>query len=282
MEKYYRIAGMEFAVELPDQWEPLAELQLAPFRVDTVSDPWWFRYSVVPELTPPRSECIQQVPGQAVFREGEWEVRYFGATWQTAYARAMSQGRESLVELKETECRAGISFRTVQNIMRLSHRMIQAGGVIFHCSFIEHNGRAILFTAPSGTGKSTQAELWQDLRGVRIINGDRALIRRVGGQIMAEGIPFSGSSAYCENASLPLEAIVYLAQAPKTEISRMGGYRAFSRIWEGININTWEQGDAEKASGLVQDLAVSVPIYYMPCTPDESAVTALEQALESR
>lgn len=273
---------MEFAVDIPDQWVHREESQLALFQVEAVSDPRWFYYSVVPELTPPWSECIQQVPGQAVFREGEWEVRYFGTTWQKAYARAMSRGRECRVEVKASECAEGITARTVLAIMRMPHLAAQTDGVIIHCSFIAHEGRAILFTAPSGTGKSTQAELWRDLRGARVINGDRALIRRVGGQIMAEGIPFSGSSHDCENASFPLAAIVYLAQAPKTEISRLGGYRAFSRIWEGININTWEQSDVEKASGLVQDLAVSVPIYYLPCTPDESAVAALEQALESR
>ena len=273
---------MEFAVDIPDQWVHRAESQLALFQVEAVSDPLWFHYSIVPELTPPRSECVRYVPGQTVFREDEWEICYFGTTWQTAYGRAMYRGRECRVEIKASECVEGITARIVLDVMRLPHLAAQAGGVFFHCSFIEHDGRAILFTAPSGTGKSTQAELWRDLRGARIINGDRALIRRVGGQIMAEGIPFSGSSADCENASFPLAAIVYLTQAPKTEISRLGGYRAFSRIWEGININTWEQGDAEKASGLVQDLAVNVPIYYLPCTPDESAVTALEQALESR
>lgn len=269
-------------MDIPDRWMYREEKQLGPFRVEAVSDPYRFHYSIVPVLTAPRSECVRRGPGQTIFREGEWEIRYFGDTWQTAYARASIRNRECWVEMTESECGGGISSRTAQEILRLPHMVTQAGGLIFHCSFIEHNGRAILFTAPSGTGKSTQAELWRKLRGARIVNGDRAIIRRVDGKIMAEGVPFSGSSTDCENASLPLAAIVYLTQAPRTEISRMRGYRAFSRIWEGININTWEPGDVEKASGLVQDLASGVPVYYLPCTPDESAVTALEQVLESR
>ena len=102
----------------------------------------------------------------------------------------------------------------------------------------------------------------------------------VDGQLFARGIPFSGSSTYCKNKTLPLAAIVYLGQAPVTTISRMKGYQAFARVWEGVSANTWDKDDMEKISAIVEKVADNIPVYYMPCTPDESAVIALEKTMK--
>ena len=96
---------------------------------------------------------------------------------------------------------------------------------------------------------------------------------------MAEGIPFAGSSPYCKNRRLPIRAIVYLGQAKETSIRILQGYEAFSKIWEGVSVNTWDKEDVELVSGAVQEVARQVSIFHMPCTPDESAVIALEDAL---
>ena len=277
MEKHYRFAGLELTIALPDDRMYLEDYWLAPFAVESVDAPHYFRFDMTAELTPPRSECVLSIPSQQIYREGDWNVRYVGD-----HIRVASRGRDHRAELKESACTGRAGVHTVLTAIGVEHLLAQAGGFVFHCSFIEYNGKAILFTAPSETGKSTQAELWRSLRGARIINGDRAAIRRDGDVLLAEGLPFSGSSHHCRNASVPIGAIVYLAQAPETSIRKMRGYEAFSRIWEGVSVNTWDREDMDKVSALVQDLATAVPLYYLPCTPDESAVIALEQALESR
>lgn len=285
MEKYYRFGGLELMFDLPEERMYSSEHALAPFAVPSAEDPHRFHFDVVQELSAPPSECVQVSPGVRVCRDGVWTVRYIGGmdgTWRDGYARVASCGKEHRVEMKLSEFRSRIQIHMVLNVIGVEHLLPQADSFVFHCSYIEHNGKAILFTAPSETGKSTQAELWRMLRGARIINGDRAAIHWDGEKLLAEGLPFSGSSTDCENRSLPIGAIVYLAQAPSTSIRRMRGYEAFSRIWEGVSVNTWEREDMDRVSGLVQRLASSVPIFYMPCTPDESAVIALEQALESR
>ena len=285
MEKHYRFGSLELTFDLPEDRMYQNERWLEPFSVPSVVDPHRFRFSMVSELTAPETDCVVSNPDQRIYREGEWEVRYLGGvskSWREGYLRVASRGREHIAELKESQCIGRIGIHTVLSAIGIEHLMAQAEGLVFHCSFIEFDGRAILFTAPSETGKSTQAELWRRHRGARIINGDRAAIRWDGSQLLAEGLPFCGSSEHCENASLPIGAIVYLAQAPRTSIRRMGGYEAFSRIWEGVCVNTWDRSDMERVSDLVQKLATFVPVYYLPCTPDESAVTALEQALESR
>lgn len=285
MEKYYRFAGLEFAVWLPGHMEFPNERLLAPFAVESVTQPHIFDCQSVDALTPPQGACIHNDGGFRVYREGEAQVRYIGAVqedWANAYLRVTHAGKDHRVELKREAYGDEIRAKAVLTAMAVEHLLAQAGGFIFHSSFVAWEDGAILFTAPSGTGKSTQAELWKNLRGARIVNGDRAAVRIQDGQAVAEGVPFAGSSVYCENASLPLKAIVYLAQAPETTISRLGGARAFARVWEGVSVNVWDPEDMELVSATVQQVIQSVPVYYLPCTPDETAVAALEQQLRKQ
>ena len=282
MEKYYRFANVELAVEIPAEQMYSEERHLGHFQVETVADPHVFRFEVSDSLTPPAGVRIANEAGFRVYREGEWMVRYLGSVaqgWENAYMRIAFCGKQHRVQIRSSMAANRVGTQMVLNAIGAEHLIAQAGGFVFHCSYIERNGKGILFTAPSGTGKSTQADLWQKYRGTRIINGDRAVIRMDHGQILAEGIPFAGSSAYCENRSLPLAAIVYLEQAPHTSIRAMRGYEAFSRIWEGVTVNTWDREDLEKVSEVVSQTAQRVPVFHLACTPDESAVIALERML---
>lgn len=282
MERYYRFAGLEFLISMPENMMYENAYRLAPFAVDTVTDPHIFSFSRVEELEPPRGRCLWTQADFRAYEEPGQIVRYLGMTtqsWEGAQIRAVHRGKNHDVQIKGSMYAGRVAVKTVLKTLTTEHLVTQNHGVIFHCSYIDHNGKAILFTAPSETGKSTQADLWNQHRGAEIINGDRAVIRIAEGKLLAEGIPFSGSSFHCKNKSLPLEAIVYLAQAPETTIRKVRGFEAFSRIWEGVSVNTWDKQDLELASDTVKRIAETVPVYHMPCTPDENAVIALEQEL---
>lgn len=281
-ERYYQFAGIEIAISMPEDRIYEREYRLSPFRVPEVTKPHRYQFDLIDSLPEPQGPCIAMQGGYRVYQEGNCRVRYIGSvqkTWKNAYICARHEGKDHRILLKASEYPGRIGTHTVLDSLEAEHLIVQNGGVIFHCSYIDRNGKAVLFTAPSETGKSTQAELWNQFRGAQIINGDRAAVRVVDGNVIAEGIPFAGSSQYCENRSLPVEAIVYLGQAPVTTIRKLRGYEAFSRIWEGISVNTWDRKDLELASDTVKYIAETVPVYHMPCTPDEDAVIVLEQEL---
>lgn len=285
MEKYYRFCGIELLFDLPAERMEDDELWLKPFAVSEVTDPHIYRVCIVPELTIPRGTVVMETAKSRIYRDGDATMQYSqlrGDARETIPYCIVSHGREHRVELPDCRYTRQIGYHFVLNCVDTLHLVAQAGGFVFHCSCVEHNGKAILFTAPCGTGKTTQAELWHKFRDARIVNGDRAAVRWDGKALLAEGIPYCGSSTYCEKASLPIAAVVYLDQAPVTSIRRMRGYEAFARLWEGVNVRTWDREDLDRATDVVQRLASTVPIFYLPCTPDESAVTALEQALEGR
>lgn len=282
MERYYSFAGVDVCISCPDDLMFVNERRLAPFRTAPRAGGHVFRMERTPVLPAPGLPLAAEGDSMLVFSDGTAQVRYLGNirdTWESAYLRAEHRGEEHQVLLKAATFPREIGVTPVLNALATEHLVLGAGGVVLHASYIVHNGKAILFTAPSGTGKSTQADLWKNLRGADIINGDRAVIREVDGQTVACGIPFAGSSDYCENVTAPLAVIVYLDQAPKTQITRLTGFRAFRRVWEGCSVNTWDRADVEKATKIVENIVTRVPVYYLPCTPDESAVAALEGVL---
>lgn len=285
MEKYYRFAGVTLAIDIPDDKMYLEDRHLGKFCENSVIEPDLFQIRITEYLDEPEGDCLLAEHGFHIYRAGETVIRYIGATkdlWGNGYCRVSRCGKFHDVQLKTENFPERIGVKTVLGALGAEHLVVRAGGVILHASYIVHEGRAILFTAPSETGKSTQAELWRELRGAKIVNGDRAAMRMEDGAIMACGIPFAGSSQYCENVTAPLAAIVCLGQAPQTTIRPLRGYPAFRRIWEGCSVNTWDQTDVEMATSLVQKILETVPVFQLDCTPDESAVIALEEKLREQ
>ncbi len=285
MKKHYRFACVEVTVDIPDQWMYEDEGQLAPFRVSQVNDPHIFSFEIVDRLTPPTGEAEVRLSGMRIYREGDRYVRYIGSVdevWEKAYIRAEYGDKKHFVQVRMPSSAKHIGAKAVLNSLAAEHLVNEMNGFVFHCAYVAYGDKAILFTAPSGTGKSTQAELWKQYRGAEIINGDRAAVCMKDGALFAAGIPFSGSSSYCLNRTLPLAAIVYLSQAPQTSICKLRGMAAFSKIWEGVSVNAWVKQDVERVTDIVQQAAIEIPVYHLACTPDESAVIALEEVLRKQ
>ena len=279
LERYYQIAGVRFRVLVPEQWLWSEEGMLGAFASEP--GPWDLEcvLSVVDQLDPPSGEQCYYSPGRRAFWDGDLHLRYEGsveASLDGAYLRIARKNGHSDVQILRSAVPMGLTSKAVISCLEAVHHINAAGGFILHASWIRYRDRAILFTGPSGVGKSTQAALWEKLRGAELINGDRAALFPVEEGIQVRGIPFCGSSGVTKNVTMPLAAVVYLTQAPKTAISRLTGLRAFRQLWEGVSVNTWNPQDMEKCTQAVMDVIDRVPVLHLACTPDETAVLALE------
>lgn len=282
MEKYYEFAGIQIAITAPDQMMYTQDGVLESFRVRNVSEPYRVSFEFVDMFIAPSGHPMAVMDYFSVYYDNDVQVRYVGAVdgnIDKAYIRIAYKKRKIHVQLKRSVFGDNITVETVLNSICAEHLIAGENGFILHASYIRVGEEGVLFTAPSGTGKSTQANLWHTLRGTEILNGDRSAVRLYNGQIFASGIPFAGSSQICENVTLPLKAIVYLSQNEDTKIRRLQGAEAFRRVWEGISVNIWDKDDISKVMDVVQQTVLSIPVYHLSCTPDESAVIALEQAL---
>lgn len=276
MEQFFSVAGVTWRVVYPEgiRWECPERLAQFAAHAETWDHTLEFRFCG--ELPEPEGEELYRDPEKCLYRAGDARLQY-----RSGYLCLRRRGNHTLVHALEAAFGGSLSARAVLYAMELEHQLALRDGVILHASWIRRGERGILFTAPSGVGKSTQAELWRSLRGAELMNGDRAAVFAGEGQMpCVRGIPISGSSPVCKNAAMPPEAIVCLSQAPKTSITRLTGFRAFRQVWEGCAVGSLEREAAQRCLETVSRLLERVPVYHLACTPDESAVLALENMLK--
>lgn len=279
-ERYYQLAGLRFRVLGQPQWFSQEEGILHEFVAPVGDYDVECTLAVVDTLSGPEGALCFQDPGNRVFRLPDGMLRYKGSVAQSldgAYIRILRKGSRSTVQIKRDAIPFGVTSKVIISCLEAVHHLTAAGGFLLHASWIEAGGKAILFTGPSGVGKSTQAALWEQHRGTRLINGDRAAVFPMGEAAQVRGIPFCGSSGITKNLTMPLAAVVCLSQAPETFITRLTGARAFRRLWQECCINIWNPEDIESCTQSVSDVVSRIPIYHLACTPDLSAVLALEQ-----
>lgn len=281
MEQYLSIGGITWCIELPEGIPWTSHGTLADFLIPEPPARYHTLRLEFREVLPkPEGKELYRSPDKRLFRSGDMRIQYRGSVEKDlggAYMCLHRQGDHTRVFLKEASFRGEIAAKAVLHALELEQQLAVRDGVILHAAWIRRQGRAILFTAPSGVGKSTQADLWCRLRFAELINGDRAAVFADG---TVRGVPFAGSSGVCKNETMPLEAIVCLSQAPKTTIAPLKGFRAFRSLWEGCSVASLEREEAQRCIETVTQLLERVPVYHLACTPDESAVLALEQLLE--
>lgn len=166
------------------------------------------------------------------------------------------------------------------NALALEKVLIAHESIILHASYVNYKGKAILFTAPSGTGKSTQAALWEKYKDAEVVNGDRVIIRKGKEGYEAWGIPVCGSSDICLNRTLPIAAIVYLQQGLNNHMQIMGFAERVKRLISETTISFFDHDFVERALEILQSIGAQIPCYYYSCTKDENAVVKLCNTLE--
>lgn len=279
-EVFYELAGIRYRFRLPkncprDTVHSLSGYIAPPGPVDVECV-----LSTPEVLSEPEGEHCYGSHSLQVFRTPEKEICYHGSAYPTlegAYLRIQRQGRSCQIQLQASAIPMGITDDVFLTCMQAVHRITEAGGFLLHASWICYRDKGILFTGPSGVGKSTQANLWVTHRGAELINGDRAAVFPTEGGAQVLGIPYCGSSRVNKNRSMPLAAVVYLSQAPENSLTRLTGMKSFRHLWEGCSVNLWDQEDIGKATQAVVDTVSNVPVYHLACTPDQRAVQLLEK-----
>ena len=160
--------------------------------------------------------------------------------------------------------------------------LLRHSGLLLHSSFIRCQGKAVLFSAPCGTGKSTQAELWEKYEGADIINGDRSGLRRLGCGWMAFGLPYAGSSGIYRNESEPLAAVILLSQAKENRLRKLKVLEAFPDLYREVMVHRWDRKFVSESTELLLQLLREIPVYLLECRPDREAVQLVRDEIFGR
>ena len=152
-------------------------------------------------------------------------------------------------------------------------------GLMLHSSALVMDGKAYLFSAPCGTGKSTHVSLWRRVFGddrVRVLNDDKPALRLEDGVWYAYGTPWSGKTGQNMNIRVPLGGIAMIERCEKNEVVPFTGTEAVLAVMGQI-AKPNDPATRVKMMEMLDKLLTMVPIWKLRCNMDpEAAVVAFE------
>ncbi|MBP5091383.1 MAG: hypothetical protein J6328_02365 [Bacilli bacterium] len=162
---------------------------------------------------------------------------------------------------------------------KIVERLLDDDILLFHCSAVEIEGKAFLFAAPSGTGKSTHVHLLRSYLGedkVSYINDDKPLIKVTENGCTVYGTPWNGKERLSNNISAPLGGIALLSRAKENSITQLTKEDAYP----GLIVQTYRPSDPIKlikTLSMLDHMISYAPIYSLSVNMDiEAAKTSYE------
>lgn len=223
---------------------------------------------------------VQETPILSVYKSNEGYIREFTSIY-TSKKYAWLDEDKNIVYYDDVQQKKVLTHMfCIMELIGIEHTLCKHKTFMLHSSYINYNGDAILFSGPSGIGKSTQADLWKDFVGAEIINGDRTAISKNLGSWHAYGLPFAGSSKIYKNKTLPIKAVVILKQGKENCIRKAKSIEAFRALYSETTVNSWNKKDVETIIELVENFIKEVPIYVLSCLPNQEAVDLLKKEIE--
>ena len=236
---------------------------------------------VVDKLPELDGECVSQRIDLKVYKKDNLEYRrmnFMGMEESYGQYEEISQDQVKLYLKREFVHMINVDTVFV-SLFAMEKRMLAKDAMVLHCSVLKVRSGVILFSGPSGIGKSTQAGLWTKYRKARVINGDRTLLKKENGRWMSLGWPICGSSEICYNEAYPVKAVIFLGQAEENDGRRLRYFDAIKAMISQITVNGWNPQFVEKIWNLTEDFAAQIPVFEYGCNMEEAAVDTLENLL---
>ena len=192
-------------------------------------------------------------------------------------AEDLKRIRESAVREAEREGRvpADLTDAYLENNAihaLLAEALAERNVLLMHGSALAMDGEAYIFTARSGTGKSTHAGLWRERFGSRVqmINDDKPLIRIEGGRAAVWGSPWNGKHRLGGNVCAPLKAVVHLTRDTENHIYPIAGREAFALVYRQAYISRSPE-TMRRIVALEEGLIRAAAFYRLGCNMDPEA-----------
>lgn len=144
--------------------------------------------------------------------------------------------------------------------------------MLFHGSSLALDGRGVVFTAKSGTGKSTHTALWRQVFGDRVsmINDDKPFLEVREDGVFVHGTPWRGKHGLGANLSAPLKAVVFVTRGQENSIEPVSSRELFPLLLQ----QTYSPEDPAamvQTLALVERLSRKVQLLKLSCNMDPEA-----------
>ena len=172
---------------------------------------------------------------------------------------------------EETPGHADAYLEELAVYRKVSEKMPYYDTILFHGSVIAVDGAAYVFTAKSGTGKSTHTALWRRLFGDRavMVNDDKPLFH-VGDVVTAYGTPYDGKHKLSNKIAVPIKAVCILERAEENSIVKITRSEAYPMLVQQA-YRPVDIAAMQKTLSLIDKMADSVELYRLGCNMDPDA-----------
>ena len=162
-------------------------------------------------------------------------------------------------------------------------QLMEHDGLMLHSSAVVVDGRAYLFSAPCGTGKSTHTKLWLKQFGPRafILNDDKPALRLEDGVWYAYGTPWSGKYDISTNCRAVLGGIAVLERCADNKIESFRGVDAIRSILNQM-VRPPDSVSRSKLLELTDKLITQIPVWKLSCNMEPEAAVVAYEAMSAR
>ena len=189
--------------------------------------------------------------------------------------------REALKEGHEVYRHSDAYLETLALYRKIADGLSSYDVLLFHGSASAMDHEAYIFTAKSGTGKSTHTRLWRKAFGEKVfmVNDDKPLLKITEDGVYVCGTPWNGKHRMSTNTEVKLKRLCILERAAENHIEKVEG-EALRKAYPLIVQQTYRSSDPAammKTMSLIDELIQKVPVYRLGCNMDpEAAYVAYE------
>lgn len=188
-----------------------------------------------------------------------------------AYERQRSARADELEGVAVRE-HADPYLETLAVYRKLAQLLVQDDILLMHGAVVAVDGQAYLFTAKSGTGKTTHTRLWMQQFGDRavMVNGDKPLLHVTNTGVTVYGTPWDGKEHLSRNIACPLKAVCILSRSETNHIERISPKEALTMLCQQ-SYRPAQPAALRKTLALVDLLSSNVPLYKLGCNMEPEA-----------
>ncbi len=172
-------------------------------------------------------------------------------------------------------------LETLAVYRKIADKLLDFDTILFHGSAVAVDGIGYLFTAKSGTGKSTHTRLWREYFGERAVtvNDDKPLIRITEKGAAVYGTPWNGKHRLSTNISVPLKSVCILERSAENKIEQITAKQAYNMLVQQVH-KPKDPQKLMKTLQLIDRFTEKVRLYRLGCNMDISAAETAYNAMK--